>query len=501
MSGTIIDAIGNPELFSRWFRDPATWAAWLVVLRAIFGLPLSDDELELFRRCTGRAAPPVGAFREIWLICGRRAGKSMVLALIAVWLACFVDWSPYLNPGERGTVMVLAADRRQARTIFRYARALLLEVPALAPLVERETAEALDLSNGVTIEIMAASFRTVRGYTVLAALLDEVAFWRSEDGAANPDEAILAALRPAMATIPAAMLLCASSPYAKRGALWSAHKRYFGQDDAPALVWRADTKTMNPTVPDAVITEAFERDPASAAAEFGAEFRTDVAGFLDRALVEAAVDTGVIVRPPIEGVRYHAFADPSGGAHDSFTLAIAHAEGDTAILDCLFERRAPFSPPSVVKEIAALLRSYRTGVVGDRYAAGWVTGAFKSEGIIYHHSTLDRSALYLDALPLFTAGRARILDNQRLVSQFAALERRTSATGKDRVDHGSGPGQGDDLCNAAAGALTLAAAKKSDVICAGPIIVSRNDPMSHQEWLGIYGSPSPSGPIDFTNRG
>jgi hypothetical protein len=44
-----------------------------------------------------------------------------------------------------------------------------------------------------------------------------------------------------MATIPGAMLLCASSPYARRGALWDAHRRHFGKDGDPILVWQADT--------------------------------------------------------------------------------------------------------------------------------------------------------------------------------------------------------------------------------------------------------------------
>ena len=44
-----------------------------------------------------------------------RPAKSFVLATIAVFLACFRDWRPHLGPGERGTVMVIAADRRQAR--------------------------------------------------------------------------------------------------------------------------------------------------------------------------------------------------------------------------------------------------------------------------------------------------------------------------------------------------------------------------------------------------
>jgi hypothetical protein len=110
----------------------------------------------------------------------------------------------------------LAADRRQAYTIHRYAHALLTRIPMLVELIEHEAAESIDLTNGVTAEIVAASFRSVRGYTLIAALCDEIAFWRSDDSA-NPDAEFIGALRPAMATIPDAMLLCASSPYARRG--------------------------------------------------------------------------------------------------------------------------------------------------------------------------------------------------------------------------------------------------------------------------------------------
>jgi hypothetical protein len=78
-----------------------------------------------------------------------------------------------------------------------------------------------------------------------------------------------------MATIPGAMLLCASSPYARRGVLWEAFRKHFGKPSS-VLVWKADTQTMNPTVPLTVIVDAHERDTASVAAEYGAEFRTDV---------------------------------------------------------------------------------------------------------------------------------------------------------------------------------------------------------------------------------
>jgi hypothetical protein len=121
-------------------------------------------------------------------------------------------------------------------------------------------------------------------------------------------------------------------------------------------------------------------------------------------------------------------------------------------LDCVVEVKAPFNPTEATKHVADILKSYRqTNTIGDRYAAQWVVDAFAKCGIQYRHSDRDRSAIYLDALPLFTSGRARLLDNRRLVAQFASLERRTSPIGKDRVDHG--PSGHDDLCNSAAGAL------------------------------------------------
>ena len=462
---TIIDVCRDPELFAGWFRDAATWRSWFVFLRALFGLPMSGTDRKLYKQCTGRDDLPTGGVREAWLICGRRAGKSFVLALIAVFLACFCEWSRYLSPGERGTIMVLAADRRQARTIYRYAHALLTRVPMLAQLVERETAEAIDLNNGVTIEIMAASYRSVRGYTLIAALCDEVAFWRADDSA-NPDAEIIAALRPAMATIPDAMLLCASSPYARRGVLWDAYRRHFGRAGSSLLVWKADTRTMNPTVPQAVIDEAMEADPASANAEYGAQFRTDVETYIAREVVDAAVVPDRFELPPLRGTNYIAFVDPSGGTSDSMTLAIAHrGERDRVILDAVRERRPPFSPDDVVLEFVPLLKSYNIQTVrGDRYAGEWPRERFRMHGITYEVAEQAKSDLYRDLLPILNSGRAELLDVPRLAGQLCGLERRTARGGRDSIDHA--PGAHDDLANVVAGAVVSAINQN------GPMIIT-----------------------------
>jgi len=200
-----------------------------------------------------------------------------------------------------------------------------------------------------------------------------------------------------MTTIPGSLLLCASSPYAKRGALWDAYRRYFGTDDRDVLVWKAATREMNPSVPKAVVNR--QRDPASAAAEYNAEFRSDIDSFIPREVVDAVISPGVFERAPLQSVRYVAFVDPSGGSVDAMTMAIAHREGKVAVLDAVREVKPPFSPERVVAEFADVLKRYRVmKVYGDRYAGEWPVAAFRSHGITYEASAKPKSDLYQELL-------------------------------------------------------------------------------------------------------
>jgi phage terminase large subunit-like protein len=183
----------------------------------------------LFKQFTGRTVAPTGPLHEAWLVVGRRGGKSFILAVVAVFLACFRDWKPYLGPGEVGTIMILAKDRAQARSIKRFISGLLRETPMLSRVLAEETAEAIRLHNRVVIEIHTASYRSTRGYTLIAALLDEIAIWDTDETSAEPDVEVINAIKPGMATIPGSMLLCANSPHARRGALWEAYRKHFGQ--------------------------------------------------------------------------------------------------------------------------------------------------------------------------------------------------------------------------------------------------------------------------------
>ena len=459
MSGaSILRALDDPALFAPHFRGD-TWRTWRVFLKALFGLggAMTADERAAYRQHTGREEPPTQPFREAALVVGRRGGKSRVLALIAVYLATFRDYTEHLAAGEVATVAVIAADRKQARAIYRYALGLLQAVDLLAPLLVRFKDDEIVLSNRVQIEIHTASFRVTRGYTFAAVLADETAFWRDEESR-NPDVEIFRALRPGLSTIPGAMLLNASSPYRKAGLLYQTFVRHWGREDGRVLVWRGTTLDMNPALDPDVVREAYEEDPEGAAAEYGAEFRTDVSDFVPRDVVRACTIPGRVEMLPERARNYLAFVDPSGGSSDSMTLAIAHREGEQAVLDALREVRPRFSPEAVVADFAALLKSFRISrVVGDRYGGEWPRERFRAWGIGYDISERTKGDIYREILPLLNSAKVELLDVPRLGSQLCGLERRTGRGGRDSIDHG--PGAHDDVANAAAGALLLVRAR------------------------------------------
>jgi hypothetical protein len=450
----IVDAIQDKALFGQLFKDLSTWQAWIAVLKAIFALPMDDGERSLYQRCTGREKSPQKPFKEIYLIVGRRGGKSFISAVIAVFLAIFKDYSDFLSPGERGTIMILAVDRKQAGIIFRYIKAI-LGLSLFRSYIERETAEAIELTNRINLEVHTCSYRGVRGYTIVATILEESAFWRAEG--ANPDREIYVGLKPALATIPESILISISTPYSRQGLLYENWKEYFGKEDDEVLVWKAPSILMNPTLSEKMISKERAKDLSSARAEWDAEFREDIEAFLPLEVIERVVISGRIELPYAEKFSYHAFTDPSGGGGDSFTLSIGHKEDGKVVQDVLKARKG--NPHEVVKEYAEILKRYHVSeVTGDRYSGAWVSEAFQKEGIRYKVSELNKSEIYLEALPHINSGMIEFLDSRELVKELRLLERRRGSSGKDSVSHPQSMGGGvphDDRADVSCGLIVI----------------------------------------------
>src|SRR5579883_190170 len=445
-------ALADPALLGAVLAGPS-WLAWRVLLIAAMGERLAAGERALFKQLTGREREPGKRVEEFEAVVGRRGGKSRAMATLAAYVGGLCDHSDVLVRGERGVLLCIAPDQRQAAITLDYATAAFEASPILGQLIANRTADALELSNAITIEVRAASFRRLRGPTYVAVIADEAAFWHTDEFSSNADVEILNAVRPGLATTDGPLII-ASSPYARHGVLWENYRRHYGPTgDLLILVAQGASRDFNPSLRQSIVDRAMERDAAAASAEYLAQFRSDLESFVSREVVEACVSPGRFELPPASGVRYFAFVDPSGGSSDSMTLAIAHrSAAGNSILDAVREWRPPFSPEAVVTDFANLLAAYRvTKVTGDHYAGEWPRERFRANGITYETADAPKSDLYRDALPLLNSGKVELLDHPRLIAQLCSLERRVSRSGKDSIDHA--PGGHDDIANAVAGAL------------------------------------------------
>jgi hypothetical protein len=426
---------------------------------------------------TGRTRFPSVPARRFFAGLGRRAGKTVFESR----RACFhlaQDYRDRLQKGETAVVACIATDKKQAALLFNYARACVLDSPLLSAQLARETSDTLEFAHGTALEVHTASFRSTRGRTFAAVLMDEAAFLRSEESA-TPDVEIVRAVVPGLATLGGSLEVF-SSLHMRRGVMWDAHRRHFGADGSTAIYVQGDTRTFNPTIDQAVIDESIAEDPELGNSEWGGQFRADLSSAFDPTWIDVAIDSNVFERafqavlregrPP----EYKAATDPAGGSgRDSWSTYITHKEGNQVYADACLEIRPPFSTKDAACRVAEFLRSYGLNhVSGDHYAGLWPSDELRANGIGYHTLESPKSDLYREAVGLFSAGRVRLLDHARTTTQLRMLERRVRAGGRDQFDH---PANGnDDNANALCAALLIAdgrGAQPGD----GEVIAGRSD--------------------------
>jgi len=430
------------------------------LLKVIYGSSLDKREKKIFKTCTKLKRYKPKIFKESTIIAGRRSGKSDKIASnVAIYEAIMGQHEKYLSVGEKGTVLLLATSKRQAKTDFGYIQGKLKNSEILRRMIENETQEEIRLRNRIVIAVYPCSDVTPRGISCVCAVLDELAYFKHEG--VSIDKQIVDSIRPSLIQFPNSKLLKISSPSKKSGVVWGDYKDHYGMD-SDVLVFQAPSHLMNTKISKGFVKSEVAKDPAFAKSEYLALFKDDLQDFLNAEALDAVIYPGRHELPYVPSMKLFAFCDSSGGKSEDMTLSIASREdsGQQILQICVRVKKAPFNPRACVKEFAQTLKSYNLfSVTGDRYSGEWVREAFRDEGIMYEPSELNKSQIYLEFLPLVMQQSISLLDHKEQTIQFRQLERRAGRN-QDTIDHPRG--LKDDICNSCAGSIVLLARSASE---------------------------------------
>jgi hypothetical protein len=393
-------------------------------LKSFYGLTLDAAELDFYCRTTGRKTYVPSEQKEVTAIIGRRGGKTRLGARIVVYEAVRYDKLPR---GERAFILLIAPVLWQAQIAFDYIREYFNGSPLLSRLVVAERQNEIELRNGVTIRCQPCSYKTVRGVSVVCAICDELAFWKHEEGAANPEQEVMAALRPAMATFPNAKLIKISTPFRKEGILW---RDFQERETLSYSVWQASSREMNPTISEDVVKEAERENPEHCRREFFGEFTDSLIGWITPEILEPCVIRGQRELPRVYNRTYIAAADPAFRNSD-FGFAVLHRSDDGSVTVAYAARwtgthDVPLDLETVSAQISDVLRRYGiNSLVGDQYCFAVLKQHFEKLGIYYREFSFGahtRASIYGNLRQLMIQQKFKVVDVPELHSQLRCLE-------------------------------------------------------------------------------
>ena len=399
---------------------------------------------------------------------GRRSGKGRIAAVVGTFEAT-VNAAAHLAvvpPGEQVSVVIVATSQKQARLVHRYIRSF-LRVPALAPLVTRDTDDEIELSNGIVIMTLPCHAASVRGYGIAVLILDEAAWFAGRDGSPLDPKEIWDALAPATAQFPERRVIVTSTPRWSVG--WFADLvGLAASGQFPDMqTWHATTADMNPSIPVSFLEEERAKDPPAFRREYEAEFDSGIGAVFEGDLVRAAVREGRDILPPIPGRRYVIAVDPAFTG-DTFAAIVGHAEPDGRVVVDQVRgwrgtRGSPVAVDATLDEITTLAAAYEhASVVTDQFSAEPIRQGLVRRGLdvtaIPWTSELKVDAVASVRRCLY-AGRLEIPNHRGLISELVTLEQRPTPSGRPRI---AAPGRSHDDYATALLALVLELAEPED---------------------------------------
>ena len=446
-------------------------------------IPDTMTEVEIYEFLTDKKYDPKAIaeikVNKINLICGRRAGKSTLASIIAIYCAITTNWKPFLSKTPFATVLIMSHSKEFSDEVLDIIKQFINESPVLTRLINgsrKQTASAMNLAmpfvvenkiinSLVQIKVGAASSKTTRGMAACAVIADEIAYWSLEESAKESDYKIMKAVRPALKQFGKhGMLIKLSSPGLKLGVLYDEYKKDREGSLPPAyVVFKATSWMMNTFLPKEEFEEEHALDPDGFDVEYRANFADSLSNFISTDSIDLAVMRGVVVQTPSDGkdVRYFAAIDAAFKG-DKFTFSLVGVTENRVTQYVTKGWQGSKKQPVNANEVAAWIQNVLNDfpvdyVAADQYAFQPLREIFDKYGIVlkeHPFSPTFKKKIYFNLKNLVHRNQIDLLDHVTQTKELKELVVEQSPTGLIKIGHPTGGS--DDFADSLAIASLLA---------------------------------------------
>lgn len=420
---------------------------------------------------------PQSARRVLVAVCGGRGGKTYTLgALRILHLAVTVSLAT-MAPGEQAIGLIVGPHKKLANQCLAFVRGAIARDERLTSMVVTDTRETILLQRGdgqVSIESVAASSGgiSLRGRSLVGAVLDECAFFHDENYQVNDKELFRAA---APRVLPGGQTVLISTPWAEAGLLYDefvanhpapqcAAPNYSGQGTphraiaahAPTLLLRGNASEIR-----GVVESETERDAVNAEREYGAKFLAVGTGlYFDAGAVGRA---GTLVLPAQVTREPHVLSVGAdlGFTSDCAACCVVERTATRARLLEYLELRPdplPLKPAAVYAAFAGIAKRYGvTFIVADQYYSQNAKEEFWKDRIAFVETPggqAGKGDMFTVARSYIHEGRADLPSDARVLQQFREVTAKpTPGGGMSIVQPRKGKGGHGDVVSAYVAAL------------------------------------------------
>jgi len=453
-----------------------------VVLRAIYGLPTSKSQRDLYRDLTGERFPTHGReYEEFVLVFGGQSGKTRLTAAIASYESTTRNWSEMMRPGEPAWCLVFATRQEQAIDIGRnMIFSMIRGSPILKDLVIDDPAEAahyelpktkrdiLSLATGAAVKAMPCTARVGRGYPTFCAVFDEAGWYarvsqedRRPGKNATSDQEVYDSVLPRMAKFSnLGKRGVISTPTDESGLVWTRWKDRILSRDLYLCI-RIPTWKMRTDFSRDFFDRARRLSPLSYAQEFGAEFTAAGKRLFDRAAILKACRADAVPIPYDPKHLYYMAFDSAFGDRDRFAVAVGHlVQGESGFQKHIVDIVEIVTPgvnedlvDAGVRRVLTLYKEYHIPTAWcDVHQADAFGKLLDMRGVAFEVAETTAATKRLKYGRLANLLYRNMLSLPRsddLIEELVGLDRRfLAASGQYTVSHR--PGGHDDLADATA---------------------------------------------------